>query len=207
MFLNTLLARVSENQRNQQEARVMRQLDRSATLGGLGGGGALGMDEYGQGKAEQARIDHSLGKGKGKASGPIGAVPSIYRPTPLPSARPGTDDDPSSIEGVLSAAQIQQFEAEESLLLKSTQGDLASLKLAESSLLEIAALQGQLALHLSQQGELTEKLWEEAVGVTGKVEEGNVQLKKARERNRESRVWILIFLMVASGTLVFLDQY
>ncbi|KAL8283272.1 hypothetical protein RQP46_006050 [Phenoliferia psychrophenolica] len=213
MFLNTLLARVSEHQRNQQEARVMRQLERSATLGGLGGGGALGMDEFGRAQAEKARVDHTLAKGKGAAasssssSTAIGTVPSIYRPTPLPSARPGTEDDPSSIEGVLSAAQIQQFEAEESVLLKSTQSDLASLKLAESSLLEIAALQGQLALHLSQQGELTDKLWEEAVAVTGKVEEGNVQLKKARERNRESRVWILIFLMMASGTLVFLDQY
>ncbi|KAK4705750.1 syntaxin 18, partial [Phenoliferia sp. Uapishka_3] len=210
VFLNTLLARVSEHQRNQQEARVMRQLERSATLGGLGGGRALGMEEYGKGKAEKARVDHVLKKGSGNAkastSGPNSAVPSIYRPTPFPSAGSASRED-GSLEGMLSAAQIQQFEAEESVLLKSSQSDLASLKLAESSLLEIASLQSQLALHLSQQGELTDKLWEEAVGVTGKVEEGNVQLKKARERNRESRVWILVFLMMASGTLIFLDQY
>lgn len=167
------------------------------------------MDEYGRAQADKARSEHSMGRSSGKqpaaSTSDIGQVPAMYRPA-SPSPRNGADDD-NSIDSVLSAAQIQQFEAEESLLLKSTQSDLASLKLAESSLLEIAALQSQLALHLSQQGELADKLWEEAVGVTGKVEEGNVQLRKARERNRESRVWLLVFLMMASGTLVFLDHF
>lgn len=205
LYLNTLLAHVSEHQRDQQEARVLRQLEKSATLGGLGGGGALGMDEYGRQMAEKARVEHIL-KGKGKARDEIGEVPSIYRPI-IPATT--SDEDPLDgvLESTLSAEQIQQFEAEESALLKSTQSDLESLKLAESSLLEISSLQSQLAMHLTQQAELTDKLWEEAVGVTGKVEEGNVQLRKARERNRESRVWLLIFLMMASGTLVFLDYY
>lgn len=207
LYLNTLLAHVSEHQRDQQEARVLRQLEKSATLGGLGGGGALGMDEYGRQMGEKARVEHAL-KGEGKARDEIGEVPSIYRPTPATAPVEG-DEDPVDgvLEDTLSAEQIQQFEAEESALLKLTQSDLESLKLAESSLLEISSLQSQLAMHLTQQAELTDKLWEEAVGVTGKVEEGNVQLRKARERNRESRVWLLIFLMMASGTLVFLDYY
>ncbi|KAM0756577.1 hypothetical protein T439DRAFT_376746 [Meredithblackwellia eburnea MCA 4105] len=242
-YLNTLLAKVSEHQRDQQEQRVARQLERSATLGGMGGGGGMGMEEFGRGMAEKARAG-GLGKkengnaaggkagggggllnlmtgggipssAKGKDSSTIGQVPSIYKPAPRLSSPPisssGPEDDeeedPSSLSSVLSAAQIQQFEAEESLLLQATQTDLASLKLAESSLLEIASLQSQLAIHLSQQGEMTDKLWEEALVVTGRVEEGNEQLKKARERNRESRVWLLIFLMMASGTLLFLDQF
>lgn len=216
LYLNTLLAQVSQHQRDQQEARVARQLDRTASLGGLGGGGALGMEEFGRSVGETARLNHKVGsegpnsKGKGKqAEGTMGGeVPFIFQPTPIPrSSLTGEENDQDELDKLLTAEQIQQYEAEESVLLKSTQGDLASIKLAESSLLEIAALQSQLAMHLSQQAELTDKLWEESVTVTGKVEEGNVQLKKARERNRESRVWLLFFLMMASGTLVFLDYY
>lgn len=211
-YLNSLLAHVSQHQKDQQEARVMRQLEKSATLGGLGGGGALGMDEVGKGWAEKARLDGALGK-----LDKIGEVPSIYRPVPLPSSvySKGHDDDddeeqmgdPSFVSDELTPEQLQQFEAEATLLLSSTQTDLESLKNAESSLLEISALQSQLAIHLTQQAELTDQLWEDAVGVTGKVQEGNVQLRKARERNRESRVWLLIFLVGASCSLVFLDYY
>ncbi|KAI5481405.1 SNARE protein syntaxin 18/UFE1 [Pseudohyphozyma bogoriensis] len=210
LYLNTLLAQVSQAQRDQQEARVARQLERTATLGGLGGGGALGMDQLGKSNAEKAKSDYVAGKGgKGKEKEVVGVgeVPSIYRPAPIKPSADGEDPEGDELDQLLTADQIQQFEAEESLLLQSTKDDLASLKLAESSLLEIASLQSQLAMHLSQQSELTDKLWEEAVAVTGKVEEGNVQLKKARERNRESRVWLLILLMMASGTLLFLDYY
>ncbi|ORY40013.1 hypothetical protein BCR35DRAFT_297677 [Leucosporidium creatinivorum] len=205
LYLNTLLAQVSKHQRDQQEARVKRQLEKSATLGGLGGGGALGMDEFGKALAVKAKAEHAANKGKGKEEGQVGQVPSIYRPNPATAMDDDDNEDGEPL--VLTQDQIQQFEAEESALLKATQTDLASLKQAESSLLEIASLQSQLAMHLTQQSELTDKLWEEAVGVTGKVDEGNTQLKKARERNRESRVVLLIFLLLSSATILFLDYY
>lgn len=204
LYLNTLLAQVSKHQRDQQEARVKRQLEKTATLGGLGGGGALGMDEFGKSLAAKAKAEHAANKGKGKEESQVGQVPSIYRPNPATTMEEDNDDGEPL---VLTQDQIQQFEAEESALLKATQTDLASLKQAESSLLEIASLQSQLAMHLTQQAELTDKLWEEAMGVTGKVDEGNTQLKKARERNRESRVVLLIFLLLSSATLIFLDYY
>lgn len=212
LHLNTMLAHVSQLQRDQQETRVQRQLDKSATLNGLGGGGALGMDEFGKKLAEKALAERASNKGKSRDLGKtneVGRVPSIYRPNTNLNGEEGGEeldsDDP--LGHFLSADQIQQFEREESELLKSTQTDLQSLKLAESSLLEIASLQTQLAMHLTQQSELTDKLWDEAVTVTGKVEEGNVQLKKAKERNRESRIALLVFLLVSSASLVFLDYY
>lgn len=163
------------------------------------------MDEFGKSLAAKAKAEHAANKGKGKEEGQVGQVPSIYRPNPATAMEDDDNDDGEPL--VLTQDQIQQFEAEESALLKATQTDLASLKQAESSLLEIASLQSQLAMHLTQQSELTDKLWEEAVGVTGKVDEGNTQLKKARERNRESRVVLLIFLLLSSATLIFLDYY
>ncbi|BGO92887.1 hypothetical protein NBRC10512_008007 [Rhodotorula toruloides] len=214
-YLNTMLASVSQRQRDQQEARVKRQLEKTQSLGGMGGGGALGMDELGRQMAEKAKADRAAQKGKGKAdgtgaSGEVGQVPSIYRPAPVsPEAGWGFDDedDDNPLGSTLTADQIQQFEAEESALLKATQSDLESLKTAEFSLLEIASLQSQLAIHLTQQAELTDKLWEEAITVSGEVDRGNKQLKKAKERGRESRMWLLIFLFMSSFTLLFLDYY
>ncbi|BGP21687.1 SNARE protein syntaxin 18/UFE1 [Rhodotorula toruloides] len=213
-YLNTMLASVSQRQRDQQEARVKRQLEKTQSLGGTGGGGALGMDELGRQMAEKAKTDRAAHKGKGKADGAeaiggVGQVPSLYRPAPLSSeAGWGFDEDEDDPLGsTLTADQIQQFEAEESALLKATQSDLESLKTAESSLLEIASLQSQLAIHLTQQAELTDNLWEEAITVSGEVDRGNKQLKKAKERGRESRMWLLIFLFMSSFTLLFLDYY
>lgn len=207
LYLNTLLSHVSQLQIHQQETRLKRQLEKRATLGALGAAASGGTQELGRQMAEKARMAKVVGgatdtKGKGREFSEIGEVPSIYRPLTSPMS-----ETESSIEELLTPAQIQQFETEASLALQSTQTDLAALKLAESSLLEISALQSQLVVHLTQQTELTDKLWDESVGVTGKVEEGNTQLKKARERNRESRVWLLIFLIGASLSLLFLDYY
>jgi syntaxin 18 len=197
-------------------------LEKRITLGGSSsstskGGGKLGMQSLALEMAEQARLDKVLrggggggggggGKGKGKATSSMimGEVPSIYRPTPLSYSNEEAEE---SIDSILTPFQIQQFEAETSALLNSTESDLKALQKAETSLLEISALQSQLAIHLTQQSELTDQLWAESVEVTGKVTEGNVQLKKARERNREGRVWLLIFLVGASLSLLFLDYY
>lgn len=49
---------------------------------------------------------------------------------------------------------------------------------------------------------MTSKLWEDSLYVSGKVSDANKQLEKAKERNRESRVWLLVFLLGASFTLL-----
>ncbi|GAA5922352.1 Ufe1p [Sporobolomyces koalae] len=222
LYLNHLLQTVSDRQRKQQETRVQRQLDKTASLGGLGGGGAQGMHRLGEKLALDAQRDYHLGHSNRRSldhKGKDKVVPSIYRP--LDQNYPAYDEDEEDDdEGMLLGAeagdplskeltqeQIQQFEAEESLLLKATQSDLEALKTAESSLLEISALQSQLAVHLSQQSELTDQLWAEAVEVSGRVQDGNQQLKKAKERGRDSRIWLLVFLFGSSFTLLFLDYY
>lgn len=206
LYLSRRLAVIGTVQKEQQEERVARQLER----------GSLG-DVY----ASTAKLG---GKATGKGGdGDEDEVPDIFVPAPISSSskpRQGAsssaypndsatngyyDDDPSSsepIESLLSASQIQQFESESSALLQSTNAQLASIQRAESSLLEIAALQEQLASHLMQQVEMTDKLWEDSVLVSGRVQDGNVQLKKARERNREGRVWLLVFLVGASLSLL-----
>lgn len=202
-YLNALLADVSQRQRDQQEARVQRQLEKAQSLGALGANvGPFGTD------VSTAAAGGS-GSGKGAATAPIPSTLSTSSSSFIP---PGMDDDDDEdddnpLGSTLTAEQVQQFEAEESALLKATQTDLDALHKAESSLLEIAALQTQLVSHLTQQSELTDQLWEDAITVSGEVERGNKQLRQAKERSRDSRIWLLVFLFGSSFTLLFLDYY
>lgn len=210
-YLNALLADVSQRQRDQQELRVKRQLEKAESLGGIGaqaGPFGIGLDG-----GEGAR---AASGSRGPAAGLPPPVPSSSG-DPFPSASTGAytytgedddgDDADNPFGSTLTAEQVQQFEAEESALLKATQTDLEALHKAESSLFEIAALQTQLVTHLTQQSELTDQLWEDAITVSGEVDRGNSQLKKAKERSRDSRMWLLVFLFGSSFTLLFLDYY
>jgi syntaxin 18 len=181
LYLNTALAKVSKEQKDQQEIRFKRQLDRNSH--------SLKLDAYSAKLANEHKATKST------------SSESIFTPKPFIP----TDGPP--IESLLSPAQIQQFESEQSVLLQQTQSELAALKQAESSLLEISTLQSELVLHLTQQSEITDKLWEDSMYVSGRVDEGNKQLKKAKERNRDSRIWLLIFLIGASLSLLFLEAF
>lgn len=136
---------------------------------------------------------------------PNGSVPSMFVPAPISQAIAGTadyDGDEPPIDSVLSQEQIQQFESESSALLQEANSQLRAIEKAQTSLLEISNLQSELAVHLTQQTEVTDKLWEDSILVSGRVEEGNKQLRQARDRNREGRLWLLVFLIGASFSLL-----
>lgn len=131
-------------------------------------------------------------------------IPSIYKPSSS-STWSQEPADALPIEQILTPSQLQQFESEASALLRTTEETLSSIKQTESSLLEISNLQSELVFHLTQQTELIDQLWDDAVVSTGKVEQGNLQLLKAKESNRESRIWLLTFILAASLALLFVD--
>ncbi|GAA96096.1 uncharacterized protein L969DRAFT_103183, partial [Mixia osmundae IAM 14324] len=212
LFLNKRLTHVSTLQKNQQEARIKRSLERSAASGlGLS---PAGLAVLGEKMASQSQSDWRAGKQRDAAPAPVlssdaNGVPAMYAPV-----KSGTvqglleeEDEEEDIDQLLTQEQIQLFESEASNMLRATQDQLASLRHAESSLLEISALQSELVVHLTQQSELTDRLYEDAIIVSDRVEQGNKQLQKAKERNRESRIWLLIFLLGASLTLLFLDSF
>jgi len=64
-----------------------------------------------------------------------------------------------------------------------------------------------LISHLTRQTELTDQLYEDAIATTAMVEKGNVQLREARRRSKDSRLFILLFLVGASLSLLFLHYY
>jgi syntaxin 18 len=196
LYLTRRLSDVSNAQKSQQETRVRRQMERSAK----GGLGSTGIDQLAKQRASEHKSAAPASSTSASKDEPTtDDVLSLYRPAPDPTV-PDIDD-------ILSPEQVQQFESEASALLEATNQELDAIRAAEASLLEISALQSELVVHLSQQTELTDRLWEEAVQVTVKVDEGNKQLRKARERNRESRLWVLAFLLGASATLLFIEFY
>jgi syntaxin 18 len=131
------------------------------------------------------------------------SVPPPVVSAPLPEELETDSDD--DIE--LSESQIQQFESENSQLLQTVQDTLESVQQAEARLLDISALQAELVTHLTQQTELTDQLYDDAIATTSTVEKGNVQLREAKRRARDSRKWILLFLIGASLSLLFLHYY
>ena len=196
LFLSRQLMEVGRIQQEQQEVRVKRQLERQ-NLGPT----PLGM------KASHNRTGSA---GKTFAQNENGGVPAIFVPAPINSNNVRNnldgnnyDEEDEPIDALLTSAQIQQFESESSQLLQEANSQLADIEKAQTSLLEISNLQSELAVHLTQQMELTDKLWEDSVLVSGRVEEGNKQLRKARERNREGRLWLLVFLIGSSLSLLY----
>ena len=190
-----------------QEERVKRQMERTRTLGSSATREALTtgskepssvhthQGESWLGGASSSLIAATIGT---SASNDTHRVQTIDAP-------PLSDDEDEEIE--LSASQILQFEAENANILRTVQDTLESVQQAESRLMDISALQMELVTHLTKQTELTDQLYEDAIATTATVEKGNVQLREAKRRAKDGRLFILLFLIGAGLSLLFLHYY
>jgi syntaxin 18 len=211
-YLNRRLTEASQTQKEMQEERVKRQLERSRTLGSGAAREALNIGVEPLFNAEQPEPTGGNSWSSSLIAATIGAPsPSeAHRPTPstvkfteIPP--PSDDDDDEDIE--LSASQILQFETENANILQNVHDTLESVQQAESRLMDISSLQMELVTHLTRQTELTDQLYEDAIATTNTVEKGNVQLKEAKRRAKDGRLFILVFLIGASLSLLFLHYY
>lgn len=196
-----------------QEERVKRQMERTKTLGS---GVAREAASLGAGEQYTNTESYSGGAGSWLASS---LAATIGAPSPSESARSSPfvnvgelhsssedlDDDDEEIE--LSQSQILQFESENANILRAVQDTLESVQQAESRLMDISALQMELVTHLTRQTELTDQLYEDAIATTSTVEKGNAQLIEAKRRAKDSRMFLLLFLIGASLSLLFLHYY
>jgi syntaxin 18 len=213
-YLSRRLAEASQAQKEMQEERTKRRLERTKTLGSGAAQEALSMSNYEQplAKVQLGNSDIWLdGASSTLASGlatTLGAT-STNKPlkstfsSPAELAIPLEDED----EIELSPSQIQQFEVENADLLRSVQDTLLSVQQAESRLLDISTLQMELVTNLTRQTMLTDQLYEDAIASTSTVGKGNFQLREAKRRAKESRMFILFFLIGASLSLLFLHFY
>ncbi|KZT71581.1 hypothetical protein DAEQUDRAFT_687556 [Daedalea quercina L-15889] len=207
-YLSRRLADASQSLREMQEERVKRQMDRTRTLGSGATREAMHMDMSSSkpSPTESSGSGSWLGGASNLASSFAASIGSndVHGPAAVPD---DLLDDTDEEELELTQSQIMQFETENANILQSVQDTLASVQHAESRLLEISALQAELVTQLTRQTEQTEQLYEDAIATASMVEKGNVQLKEARRRARDSRKWILMFLIGASLSLLFLHYY
>lgn len=201
-YLTRRLADASQTQKEMQEERIRRQTERTKTLGSSAAAydAALFSQTSSQEKSTRSTFE-SLGS---FMRGGTSKSDSGYQ-SQLPPEEAYASDDEEELE--LTPSQVQQFEEENSALLRSMEDTLAAIQLAESRLLDISSLQTELIVQLTRQAEVVDQLYDEAITSQGEVEKGHVQLKKARERARESRKWILVFILGATGAMLFLHWY
>lgn len=183
---------------------MKRELERSKTLGSGAAREALSMSAN-PGAQELEREASGSSWSSSFIAATIGATPRSPTAPPVIDTPTFTDDEDDDLE--LSASQILQFEEENASILRGVQDTLESVQQAESRLLDISALQMELVTHLTHQTELTDQLYEDAVATTASMEKGNVQLREARRRAKDGRLYILVFLIGASLSLLFLHYY
>lgn len=212
-YLSRRLTEASQHQKELQEERVKRQLERTRTLGSNAAREVMTITPRDVAHARQqptsdswlggassalvSGIAATIGSASGRSAAlkPMGSIPSVEN----------SDDDDEELE--LTESQILQFETENAHILRSVQDTLESVQQAEARLMDISNLQMELITHLTRQTELTEQLYEDAIATTSTVEKGNVQLREARRRAKDSRIFILVFLIGASLSLLFLHLY
>lgn len=216
-YLSRRLTEASQNLKEMQEEWMKRQLERTRTLGSGAAREAMymGMADSVPSPAESSSSGSWLGGATNLASSFAASIGSqsndalsstaTLKPIQMPTDDLMDETDEEDLE--LTASQIMQFETENANILQSVQDTLASVHQAESRLMEISALQAELVTHLTKQTEQTEQLYEDAIATAATVEKGNVQLREARRRARDSRKWILLFLIGASLSLLFLHYY
>ena len=203
-----------------QEERVKRQLERTHTLGSgaakeaalMGHQSSLPITVSSLEQAQSSTPGGWLGNASSNLASSlaatIGVNSSWNEPRPLShSTTPVEDIEDDEEEYELTASQIMQFEDENAAILRNVQGTLAAVQQAESRLLEISQLQTELIAHLTHQTELTDQLFEDAIATTSTMEKGNEELKEAKRRSKDGRLYILVFLIGASLSLLFLHYY
>lgn len=218
-YLSKQLAEVGQTQREMQEERVRRQTERSRTLGStasqdiaaLGFGGPY-VEISAAGSSSKSWLGEASATIASSFASTIGAprtrTDSLSSYQTDRGVKIATDDELDEDDDFeLSSSQIQQFEQENANMLRTAQDTLATVQQAESRLLDISALQMELMAHLARQSEITDQLYEDAIATTATVEKGNLQLKEAKRRAKDSRLYILVFLIGASLTLLFLHYY
>ncbi|KAG9002675.1 hypothetical protein FRB94_003710 [Tulasnella sp. JGI-2019a] len=199
-YLTRRLADASQTQKEMQEERIRRQTERTKTLGSS----AAAYDAAMLSQPEVQEKSKFGSFGSFIRGGPSKPESGFQTQQPPPEDGYASEEED---ELELTPGQMQQFEEENAALLRSVEDTLATIQLAESRLMDISSLQTELIVQLTRQAEVVDQLYDEAITSQGEVEKGHVQLKKARDRARESRKWILFFILGATGAMLFLHWY
>ncbi|KAI3853328.1 hypothetical protein MKX03_021882 [Papaver bracteatum] len=108
--------------------------------------------------------------------------------------------EPRRVQQQLLDDETQALQVELSNLLDAVQE-------TETKMVEMSALNHLMSTHVLQQAQQIEFLYEQAVEATNNVEMGNKELTQAIDRNSSSRTFIVLFIVVLTFSVLFLDWY
>jgi syntaxin 18 len=162
--------------------------------------------------AEQRTIRFEREEEKRRLAMPAAAsgsqVPTYgYTLDPEEAEKSAQETEAALLETLLSPAQLQQFESENTKMLQGFENTLQQLRSTQAKLSEIAELSTELQRHLEQQTDVTDRLMEDAEFTSLTVRQGNEQLGQARKRNAWYTKFVVTILLVLSFVLLFLDYY
>ncbi|PQP92868.1 syntaxin-81 isoform X2 [Prunus yedoensis var. nudiflora] len=84
---------------------------------------------------------------------------------------------------------------------------LDAVQQTETKMVEMSALNHLMSTHVLQQAQQIEQLYDQAVEATKNVELGNKEISKAIQRNSGSRTFLLLFIVLLTFSVLFLDWY
>ena len=118
-----------------------------------------------------------------------------------------TSEPPHLKHEQLSSEDVQMFENENQQLYNELNAITDEINQIESKVVHITELQQMFTEKVLVQDATMESISTTVVGSTENVKEANEQIRQAIQRNANLRVWLLLFLLVMSFTLIFLDWY
>ncbi|OAY80076.1 Syntaxin-81 [Ananas comosus] len=130
---------------------------------------------------------------------------------PQPKSEASKSDLPKLGEQELSSGTIrvqeQLLDDETRALQVELTNLLDAVQETETKMVEMSALNHLMSTHVLQQAQQIEHLYEQAVEATNNVVLGNKELSQAIKRNSSSRTFLLLFFVVLTFSILFLDWY
>ncbi|KMT18288.1 hypothetical protein BVRB_2g024510 [Beta vulgaris subsp. vulgaris] len=115
--------------------------------------------------------------------------------------------EPDEVEPSPQRVQEQLLDDDTRALQVELSNLLDAAQQTETKMVEMSALNHLMSTHVLQQAQQIEHLYEQAVEATQNVELGNKELSQAIQRNSGSRTFLLLFLIVLTFSVLFLDWY
>lgn len=110
-------------------------------------------------------------------------------------------------EEEMNPEDLQMLEQENKQLFNDLQGLSEEVEQIEKNVVGIAKLQDIFTEKVTLQKTDIDRIANSVVGATENVKDANEQIKQAIQRNAGLRVYVLLFLLVLSFSLLFLDWY
>jgi syntaxin 18 len=133
--------------------------------------------------------------------------PSLSNSVPVEDHQVDAPTSAFQFEEEFSKEELQIFEEENNQLYNELQSLTEEVRQIESKVVHIAELQEIFTEKVLQQDKDIDRINTTVVGTTENVKEGNDQIRQAIQRNAGLRIYILVFLLIMSFSLLFLDWY